>query len=49
VRSDGIVILSPILDYNPCFFDDAANNVIGAMPDVTYKKNKHLVGEQTTL
>jgi serine phosphatase RsbU (regulator of sigma subunit) len=25
------------------------NNVIGAMPDVTYKKNKHLVGEQTTL
>ena len=25
------------------------NNVIGAMPDVTYKKSKHLVGEQTTL
>ena len=25
------------------------NKVIGAMPDVTYKKSKHLVGEQTTL
>jgi sigma-B regulation protein RsbU (phosphoserine phosphatase) len=23
--------------------------VIGAVPDVTYKKNKHLVGEQNTL
>ena len=27
----------------------SANNVIGAMPDVTYKKNKHLVSEQSTL
>ena len=25
------------------------NKVIGAIPDATYKKNKHLVGEQTTL
>ena len=25
------------------------NNVIGAIPDVTYEKSKHLVGEQTTL
>jgi len=25
------------------------NNVIGAMPDVTYQKNKHLVRKQTTL
>jgi sigma-B regulation protein RsbU (phosphoserine phosphatase) len=26
-----------------------SNKAIGALPDVTYKKNKHLVGEQTTL
>lgn len=26
-----------------------ANNAIGAMPDVSYRKNKHLIGEQTTL
>ena len=26
-----------------------ANNVIGAMPDVTYKKSKHLLGEKNTL
>jgi sigma-B regulation protein RsbU (phosphoserine phosphatase) len=26
-----------------------SNNAIGALPDVTYKKSKHLVGEQTTL
>jgi sigma-B regulation protein RsbU (phosphoserine phosphatase) len=26
-----------------------ANNVIGAMPDVTYKKSKHQLGEQNTL
>jgi sigma-B regulation protein RsbU (phosphoserine phosphatase) len=26
-----------------------ANNAIGAMTDVTYKKSKHFVGEQTTL
>ncbi|MGD9055720.1 MAG: SpoIIE family protein phosphatase, partial [Desulfobacterales bacterium] len=25
------------------------NNVIGALPSVTYKKSKHLVGERTTL
>ena len=25
------------------------NNVIGAMPDATYQKNKHLVGEQSAL
>ena len=27
----------------------SANNVIGAMPDATYKKSKHLLGEQNTL
>ena len=27
----------------------SANNVIGAMQDVTYKKSKHLLGEQNTL
>ena len=26
-----------------------SNNAIGALPDVTYKKSKHLVGEQTSL
>ncbi|MBT8331547.1 MAG: serine/threonine-protein phosphatase [Deltaproteobacteria bacterium] len=26
-----------------------ANNVIGAVPDATYQKSKHLVGEQATL
>ncbi len=26
-----------------------ANNVIGALPEATYKKDKHLLGEQTTL
>lgn len=27
----------------------SANNAIGAMPDITYKKSKHLLGEQNTL
>ena len=30
-------------------FLSSANNVIGAMPDVTYKKSKHLLGGQDTL